>query len=370
MTLMIGPGVPVPVPSEVLDALDSVTVESASGDTQSGFELSFSLDRNSPLTLLFLLTGGSMLPIVRVVIAVTLRGSTTVLMDGVMTNHEIRVGSGDTSTLVIKGKDLTALMDIIELSGLPYPAMPEPIRALAILAKYAVLGCVPMVIPSIVTDVPIPLERIPSQQGSDFVYLKSMARDVGWTFYVDPGPTPGVSIAYWGPEIRVGVPQPALSADVDAPDNNVSDLSFSFDKETKEMPVVYIQEPITKAPIPIPIPDITPMSPPLGAVPPLPPKITFMKETAKLSPITAVVKGMAYAAAHSDAVSVSGSLDVARYGNVLGSRKLVGVRGAGMAFDGLYFVKNVTTSIKRGQIKQQFRLARGGLLPTVPAVPT
>ena len=40
-----------------------------------------------------------------------------------------------------------------------------------------------------------------------------------------------------------------------------------------------------------------------------------------------------------------------------------------VAFDGLYYVKSVTHSIKRGEYKQSFSLARNGLLSTVPKVP-
>ena len=49
-------------------------------------------------------------------------------------------------------------------------------------------------------------------------------------FYVDPGPVPGISIAYWGPEIKFGVPQPALNVNMDAL-TNVESLSFSFDAD-------------------------------------------------------------------------------------------------------------------------------------------
>ena len=51
-----------------------------------------------------------------------------------------------------------------------------------------------------------------------------------------------------------------------------------------------------------------------------------------------------------------------RYGRVLKARQLVGVRGAGMAFDGLYYVKSVTHTIKRGEYKQSFTLTRNGLV--------
>ena len=55
--------------------------------------------------------------------------------------------------------------------------------------------------------------------------------------------------------------------------------------------------------------------------------------TARLSPISAALCGLTKASKSSDAVTGSGSLDVTRYGRVLKARRLVGVRGAGAAFD-------------------------------------
>lgn len=368
LQLLTGPAVPVPAPRVVLDALREVTVETGSGETQSGFELVFDVPRRSPLTTLFLLSGGASIPLLRVVVAVTVGGSTTVLMDGVVTHHEVQTG-GATSTLRVKGKDLTAVMDLYPLDGLPYPAMSPAVRVLAAVAKYAALGVVPVVIPSIVEDVPLPVDRIPRHQGTDYAYVKALAEAAGHVFYLDPGPVPGVSRAYWGPEIRVGEPQPALDAGLDGAHDNVTSLGFTFDKERKELPVVLVQEPYSKAPIPIPIPDVTPLNPPLGVVPPLPPRLTLLSDTAKRSPVSAVMAGIAYAGRHSDSVFGTGQLDVTRYGHVLRSRRLVGVRGAGEPFDGLHYVTSVTDHLARGSYTQSFRLARNALLSTVPAVP-
>ena len=369
LQLFTGPVVPLPAPRLVLDALREVTIESGSGDTQSGFELVFDVPKKSPLTTLFLLTGGASIPILRVVVAVTVGGTTEVLVDGVMTHHEIQT-DGPTATLRVKGKDLTAVMDVIPLDGLPYPAMPPAVRVLIAIAKYAALGCIPLVIPSIVEDVPIPIERIPRHQGTDYAYVKALADEVGYVFYIDPGPVPGVSRAYWGPEIRVGVPQHAINAGLDGTHDNAVSLQFSFDKEKKELPVVFVQEPYSKVPIPIPIPDLTPLNPPLGLVPPLPLRLKLLTDTAKLNPVAAVMKGIAYAGRHSDSVFATGQLDVARYGGVLRSRQLVGVRGAGDAFNGLYYVTKVTHRLARGSFTQSFGLARNALLSTVPVVPT
>jgi hypothetical protein len=150
---------------------------------------------------------------------------------------------------------------------------------------------------------------------------------------------------------------------------NVESLSFTFNSEQRKIPLVFIQEPTTKVPIPIPIPDITPLNPPLGIIPPFPKGLQPITETAKYSPVRGALIGLAKASRMADAVSGTGSLNVLRYGRVLKARQLVGVRGAGMAFDGLYYVKSVTHNIKRGEYKQNFTLSRNGLLSTLPAVP-
>ena len=367
LQLLIGP-VPIPAPKELVEALTSVKVEAGAGETQAGFELSFDLPARSPLRTLFLLTGGGSLPLMRVVLAVQINGRAESVVDGVTTNVETQPGEGGVGKLVVKGKDISALMDIIELSGLPYPAMPPAVRVLLVLAKYAAFGVLPIVIPSVVEDLPLPIQRIPQQRGSDYAYVKRLAQQCGHVFYLEPGPAVGTSKAYWGPEVRVGQPQPALTVNMDAL-SNVEQLSFNFDKERKTMPIVYIQEAISKVPIPIPIPDLSPLNPPLGLVPPLPPKITQLDDTAHMSPLSAVMTGLAFAAQNSDSVFGTGRLDVARYGRLLKSRQLVGVRGAGVPFDGLYYVKSVTHEIKRGEYKQSFQLARNALVSTFPTVP-
>jgi hypothetical protein len=367
LSLFIGP-VPIPAPQVVVDALTSAKVEAGSGESQGGFELTFELPARSPLKTLFLLSGGGSLPLMRVVLAVQINGRSEPVIDGVTTNVETQPGQGGVSKLVVKGKDLSALMDIIELTGLPYPAMPPAARVLLVLAKYAAFGVIPLVIPSIVEDLPIPVQRIPQQRGSDYAYVKSLAQQCGYVFYLEPGPVPGTSKAYWGPEIRVGEAQPALSVNMDGV-SNVEELNFNFDKERKTMPIVFFQEPNSKAPIGLPIPDVTPLNPPLGLVPPLPPQLRQLDNTAQMSPVSALMTGLAYAAQHSDSVFGNGRLDVARYGRLLKSRQLVGVRGAGLPFNGLYYVKSVTHDIKRGEYKQSFTLARNGLISTLPTVP-
>jgi hypothetical protein len=305
-------------------------------------------------------------------VVVTVKGTPTVLVDGVITNHQISPGT-DTGhpMLVITGEDLTAVMNQQDFSGFPFPAMPAEARVLVLLAKYAVFGILPMVIPSVLVDVPIPTGSIPSQRGTDLAYITSLAERVGYVFYLDPGPVPGVNRAYWGPQIKLGVPQPALNVDMDA-HSNVESLSFRFDSQRNKIPTVFLYNELTRVVIPIPIPPITPLNPPLGLLPPLPTSLLDLgpaDDTLSKRPIPqAIMVGIAKAAKWAEAVTGDGSLDVVRYGQVLHARQLVGVRGVGPAFDGLHYVTKVKHKIKRGSYKQDFSLSRNGLLSTVPVV--
>jgi len=372
LTLLVGPLVPLPVPRVVLDALQSVEVRTAAGSA-SGFQLTFTITARSPLNTIFLLAAGTntgmATPPLRVLLILTMNGSAQPLFDGVMTHVEVQPGGrGQAGTLTVTGEDVTKAMDMQDFSGLPFPAVPVEGRVALLCAKYAPFGLIPMVIPVLFPDVQIPIDKIPAQKGTDLAYIQELARQVGYVFYVEPGPAPGTNIAYFGPEIKLGVPQPALNLDMDAL-TNVESLSFSFDPTKGVLPIVYIQNQLTRVPIPTPIPNLNPLQPPLGALPTPIANLKVLKDTAKMSPMRAISAGLAEAAKSQDAVSGSGSLNVLRYGRVLKARGLVGVRGAGVAYDGLYYVSSVTSRLKRGEFKQSFELTRNGLVSITPNVP-
>ncbi len=290
-------------------------------------------------------------------------------MDGVITNHEVQPGTANGhSLLTITGEDLTAYMDKQDVSGFPFPALPAEGRVALLLAKYSFLRIIPLVIPSVLVDVSIPSSRIHTQRGTDLSYIKHLADEVGYVFYIEPGLIPGVNIAYWGPQIKVGVPQPALNINMDA-HTNVESLSFNFDNSLNAIPAVFYYNEITKAVITVPIPPVTPINPPLGILPPIPTKLEPVSDDLAKYPLPrSIMMGMAKASKWTEAVSAQGELDVLRYGRILKARQLVGVRGAGLAYNGLYYVKSVKHKISRGQYKQSFQLSRNGLISTLPIV--
>jgi len=366
LTLLIGPGVAVPAPKIVMDSVQSIQVNS--GTDRTGFQISFAVGKLSPL-LNTMLPAGYLDPIVtRVIIVVTLNAVPNVIMDGFVTRQEVSPSNeAGQSTISITGEDVSLAMDLVELVK-PLPAMPDVAKVNLALAPYAALGVVPLVIPPIVDPVKIPTQGYETQMMTDRAYIKALAQRCGYIFFVRPGPLPGQSIAYFGPDASLPVPQSALSVNMDAA-TNVESMSFSLDGMAKKIRVYTIMDPVTrKIPIPIPVPNVSAFKPPLGLRPTPPARIEFDRESARKQPDDVARDIIGFLMNNSAAISANGSLDVNRYGKLLHSRMLVGVRGGGLAYDGMYYVDSVTHNIKKGEYKQNFTLSRDGLITNTPVV--
>ena len=365
--LLIGPlVVPMPAPLPVVEALR--TVEVTTSRDRSGFQLTLAMGKASPLQLAMLPAGYFDPMITRVIILVVVRGVPQVIMDGVVTRQESQPGNEPgQSTLTITGEDLSVLMDVVELR-IPYAATPELAQIQTILARYGMYGILPMVTPPVISTVDSPTSRFDAQDGTDRSHIRAIADHNGYAFYIEPGPLPGQSIAYFGPDIRVPVPQPALAVNMDA-DSNVERLNFSFDGLAARTTVMFVYDPAThRVPIPIAVPAIHPLRPPLGVRPAVPARVTFERDTTHLNPTEAAKRAFGIMMDSVAPVTGNGTLDVGSYGRPLRARALVGVRGAGIAYDGLYFVDSVTHNIKPGEYKQSFTLSRNGLVSPTPVV--
>ena len=362
LQILKGPVIANPVGRHVVDALVEAQATEAAGQ-RSGFQLKFRLDKGGPIE--HELENGGFEPPTRIILVAVVNGVAQVLADGVIARNDVSISSTPgASTLSVTGSDVTQMMDLLDLTGIPLP-MPAEAQVPLLLTKYAMYGVIPRVIPSALLFAPNPLERFPSQQGTDYAHISAMASATGYVFYVEAGPTPGVNIAYWGPEIRVGEPQPALSVNMDAA-STVDSLSISFDGVRKTQYIGWIHPREIRVPIPIPVPDVV-LSPPLGPryIPPRGIKQINRAEaprqddsTSRRSPVEAAMLALARAAQGANVVTASGTVDIARYGRLLKARQLVGLRGAGRLYDGHWFVRSVSTTLSRGRLQQSFSLDR------------
>ena len=363
LVILVGDTVPLPASYEVTSALQQVEVtnDSSQGD---GFQITFSL-AHSGLADYGLIQNGTVAPMKRIVIGVLMGTLPEVLIDGVVTHQQFNPGNQPgQATLTVTGRDLTTLMDLEEKNA-EFPNQPDFLIATRVLSGYAKYGVVPL--PKPTTDFPILLQRIPRQQETDLQFLQRLAQRNGFVFYLEPL-TFGVNQAYFGPENRLGLPQPALSVNLGA-STNVKSLSFTNDALAQTGTRGVFVEPITKTSIPIPVlPSLK--VPPLVARPATPNRTRLQRDTANQSPTGAATSLLAATTNAPDPVTASGELDGIRYGQVLRARKLVGVRGAGLTHNGLWYVRSVTHTISRTSYAQRFSLSREGELSLTPVLPT
>ncbi|MFJ8074336.1 hypothetical protein ACIQ7Q_10455 [Streptomyces sp. NPDC096176] len=359
VTLHMGPQLTRPVPPEVTEALLSAQVTTTAGE-RSGFQIAFDLTKQGALSRR-LLPEGFFDPKTRVILTVSVRGTAVVLLDGLIVRQEVGASNQPGhSTLTVTGEDLTVLMDLEERTD-RYPNLRPSERVARILAKYADYGIGSRVFQEKIEQPPREQLRVEYQTGTDLSYVNELARANGYIFYLEPGPRPGHSTAVWGPEIRLGQRQHALNVNMDA-NSTVDQLTFAYDGTAREEPQARVQNPATRDTVLLPQPDIGPLRPPLGrrATPAL--KRRTLSGTAKKESAQARAELLARAAVSADSVSGSGSLDVNRHGYILRPRELVGVRGAGVTYDGDYYVRSVTHNIRPGSYQQNFTLSREGLI--------
>jgi hypothetical protein len=363
LTLLMGPIAVAPAPVAVVEALESAQVTTAVGQ-RSGFQIVFTYSKTSPIAKT-LLPAGYFDPMIRVILIAVLNGVPKVLADGPIKRQDVVASANPgENKLTITGEDVSGYMDLIDFTGFPFPAMPPFARVALMMAKYAMFGVIPVPIPAIFQAVDSPTEKYAHQQGTDFQYADKLAKDAGYEFYLTPGPAPGTNTAYWGPQIRVGAPQPALTIDMDHA-SNIESTSFSADGNAAELPYAFVK--VAGFSVPVPAPNIALLRPPLNARPLIPTK-TKLLETERMK-LPEVLMTLLAGRASADPVSATGSIDLTRYGKPMDARSLIGVRGAGLAHDGLYYVRSVTHTLGRGSWKQSFQLVRDGLISTLPSVP-
>jgi hypothetical protein len=371
VTVLAGRTVPLPLPPDVAERIRRVTVTESDAE-RSAFSVVFDAGRSGPTGAQDMPFGPTsrFVPFTRVVIVLTFGAVPQVLFDGIVTETSLQPGSAPgESTFTVTGDDIGNLLDREE-KDVEHPALDDLPLVLTILASYAVHGIVPRAFPPAVMDPPLPIDRVPTQHGTDLAHLTTLAERHGFVTYSIPGPAPGVSSIYWGPPVRVGAPQPSLAVDL-LGDTNVLDVSFRADATRPTTVSGSVQDRRTNRATPV----MAAMStrPPLGAVPLTVAHAGDIRRERLRDGSSSTVQAMGRAQAavdrSADAVTGQGRLDGARYGGILRPRGLVGLRGAGTSHDGLWYVQQVEHDVVRGSYTQAFTITRDGLGTTLPAVP-
>lgn len=368
LELLVGSGLVSPAPFEIMQSIKSIEVTNTDSG-RDGFQIALSVGRGNDEPRDYSIFNRTLLgPFTRVIIIVAIGTMKRVLIDGFITNQQFSPsGSPGKSTLTVTGEDYSIMMDLHEIPQ-KHPAQPDFVIANKLILIY---GLVPIVIPPLSIDVPLPTHNDPVQMGTDLQYLQQMARKYNYVFYIEPTDRPRVNIAYWGPILRAGIPQKALTVNM-GPATNVSSINFQNNalKPTMVFGAVQdkrIQNVIIPVIVPLPLPPYLAKVPAhVSNFPNVQNKI--YRGSGEETVLQAYISAIGQVDSSRDAITGSGELDTLRYGEILRARKLVSVRGAGLTYDGLYYVKSITHRIERGSYKQSFSLVREGTGSVLPGV--
>jgi phage protein D len=370
LSLLIGKTVPEPAPPAIIEALQSAEV-TTSDQGRDGFQLSFSLDRTgAPDADEYPLLSNPLIKAFnRVVIMVAFGVVPKVLIDGIITHHQVSLSSEPgKSTLSITGEDLSVMMGLKDKQE-EHTDQSAPAIVSKIIGAYSKYDLKAKVVSPASAEQPSKIDSIPHQNSSDLRYIQRLAGLYKYVFYVEPE-SPKQNIAYWGPPDRKGKPQQTLSVNMGEA-TNVNAINFQMNSLSQSSLKGKIQDPKTGEKVEVPSEQLDADSPFAAQSvddQELYNKITKFLRDSGVSTQEALTKAQTEAKRSADALTVNGELDSIRYGDVLRARQPVTLRGVGQAHNGLYYVKKVTHSISKGTYKQSFTLSREGLGTTVTKV--
>jgi hypothetical protein len=353
LALWIGPGLPGPAPAELMRALRAVEV-TQTDSAPCGFQLTFQAELSKQSD--FAIVRSDLLrPFSRVLVQVIVDGDASTLIDGFITHQQYLPSNGpDLSAFVVTGEDVSVKMDLVAYS-LEYPAMPDPAIAEVVLTRWLALGIAATIVPTPVNLVPF--SYVPQQSGTDRAFMQELAQRNGNIFYVTPGPVPFLNVAYWGPPPRIGAPSAVLNVAVGAA-ATVKSMQAQYDALAPSATLGYAMETTVDPYEQVPVTATgSTRVPPLAARPALTPQAVALLEArvqlwpltaldAGLDPVTANVNAQNQADLSTDAVvSVRCDVSPLDVGRVLQAPDIVGLRGAGRDYDGLYYLKSASHQI-------------------------
>lgn len=376
-TLLLGLP-PLPAPPPLVQALQKVEIESST-EVASVFRLRFGITQTkiSDWDLLELTYQEALFrPLTPVQIRVKAGiGIPVALINGYVASQQVTYDDqAGGSVLEVTGMDATVLMNLEE-KVMPWPAMPDSAIAAALFGQYAIVPSVTPTTPSLIEP-----EGTTTQRGTDIRFLRRLAQRNGFDCFVQPDPITGLDTGHFGPPMNLpGPPQAVINVKM-GPETNVSEFKIRYDMLRPTTALAAGLDVKTRSPFVAPA--LVPASPPpAGGLYPLgapmgvensvlratagahPPPMVLPAETGQFLPPGLLSAAQAVVNRSSWALVAEGTIgpDVA----VLHPGGTVNVRGAGMFYNGSYYVTRVSHSIDScGTYLQKFEARRNATLMT------
>ena len=366
---------PLPLPPPLLNVLQKIEVETST-EMASVFRLRFGMARTDfgdwdvimpqyeellfrPLT-----------PVqIRVKVGIEIPKA---VINGYITHQQVLYDDeGGASAMEISGMDATMLMNLQE-KQIPWPQPTDETIAAAVFGQYKILPIVSPTFPSKLD----PTERT-VQRGTDIRFLRRLAQRNGFECFVQPQAQSGVDFGYFGPPNNIpGMHEAVLNVKMGA-ETNVSEFKIRYDMVKPTMAVsagidvttralnvaLSVLPPATISPtgglypvgVPMGVQEATLRA--LGGV--HPPPIVLPAQTGQMTVPGLTAATQAITNRSSWAVVAEGTLgaDV----GVLYVGATVNIRGAGLAFNGAYYVTRVSHTFDCGAYTQKFEARRNAI---------
>jgi hypothetical protein len=251
----------------------------------------------------------------------------------------------------ITGMDATFLMNLQE-KVIPWPLVSFPTDNLIATTIFGQYGILPMALPALPMNVDPTGTDATVQRGTDIRFLRRLAQRNGFECYVQPDPLSGVDIGYFGPPRNLPfMPEAVLNVKMGA-QTNVSEFKVRYDMVRPTLALAFGLDAASRAPVSFPsVPSVAagyPFGPPMGlqeatireVAGPHPPPMVLTAQTGQMSLPGLPLVNQAVTNKASWAVIAEGTLgsDV----GVLSVGNTVNIRGAGLAFNGSYYVTRIS----------------------------
>lgn len=360
LILKMGKDRPKAVPYDVIMALSSIEITDNAVERDT-FQMTFTAGKKQARDF-GILRSGLFEPKTRVAVALQIGATTEPLMSGIVTHFQLNPSNNvGMSTFTVTGEGIDLALDMKEKNA-QFEQQSDTTILRQIIDDYAQYG-LQLDVAGVAENLEQPDNNrlIPRQYATDLQYIQQMAGRNGYVFYSDPLLNGDVRV-YWGPEVRRGPRQPALSMNM-GPLTNVTRLDFTQDTRTpfttQGSRLQSDDDQTSNEDIPPPTSfDVDDLA---ASETPAADRTVLMRDIAKFTTSYADRRANELMKAKFNAVSVSGEVDTVRYGSIMKAGGLIGLRGAGALYNGDYYVSQVVHSLQTGQYVQRFTLKREGL---------
>jgi len=357
-TVLMGPagGPPVvPLPPPLLSSLQKIEVETST-EMASVFRLRFGISQTQfgDWDLLMPQYEETFFrPLSRVQIRVKVGiDIPKAVINGYITHQQVLYDDeGGASAMEITGMDATMLMNLQE-KVITWPLAGFPTDNLIATAIFGQYGILPMATPSLPMNVDPTGSDATVQRGTDIRFLRRLAQRNSFECFVQPNPLTGVDTGYFGPPVNLPfAPEAVVSVKMGAL-TNVSEFKIRYDMVKPTLSLAFGLDAMTRAPLSVPsVPPVAagyPFGPPMGVQEatvrevggPHPPPMVLAVQTGMMALPGLPLVNQAITNKASWAVVAEGTMGADT--GVLFAGATVNIRGAGIAFNGAYYVTRVS----------------------------